>query len=152
MVRNCILKNMNEKCMNHNPSLGIKASTSSASRNTKEGKKRGRRSNQQLIKDLGDFLVNSGQISFMTDTFQPNPRLLHEISLLEHKRLQLEDQTMASQATYFFRKPYFFYDSRNQVLAPPSPNTCISDLAILPCYSSRHPRIYRRTIPLMESL
>jgi hypothetical protein len=73
LVRNWILSGPKVKGMTHTPSLGINPSPSSSYKNLKEEKKRGRKSNKQLIKDLDEFLVNSGHISLMMDKFQPNP-------------------------------------------------------------------------------
>ena len=52
--------------------LGIqKETTKEQQKTTKEEKKRGRKLKHQLIQDIGNFLVNSGQIHLISDSFPP---------------------------------------------------------------------------------
>jgi len=54
--------------------LGIQGSqTKSTSKSQKEEKKRGRKSTNKLIQEIGNFMVNSGQIHLISDTFPPLP-------------------------------------------------------------------------------
>jgi hypothetical protein len=55
-----------------NSSLGIQRGHSKDQHKpTKEEKKRGRKPKHQLIQDVGNFLVNSGQIHLISDNFPP---------------------------------------------------------------------------------
>ena len=54
--------------------LGIQGSqTKSTRKSQKEEKKRGRKSTNKLIQEIGNFMVNSGQIHLISDTFPPLP-------------------------------------------------------------------------------
>jgi hypothetical protein len=51
----------------------------------KDEKKRGRKSTQKLIQEINNFMVNSGQIHLISDTFPPPPLPPHhEAHLLEY--------------------------------------------------------------------
>jgi hypothetical protein len=55
-----------------NSNLGIQKGTSKEQcKPTKDEKKRGRKPKHQLIQDVGNFLVNSGQIHLISDSFPP---------------------------------------------------------------------------------
>jgi hypothetical protein len=55
-----------------NANLGIQKGTSKDPHKiTKEEKKRARKPKHQLIQDVGNFLVNSGQINLISDNFPP---------------------------------------------------------------------------------
>jgi hypothetical protein len=55
-----------------NTNLRIQKETSKEQRKTtKEEKKRGRKPKHQLIQDIGNLLVNSGQIHLISDSFPP---------------------------------------------------------------------------------
>jgi hypothetical protein len=55
-----------------NTNLGIqKGTTKDPRKPTKDEKKRGRKPKHQLIQDVGNFLVNSGQIQLISDSFPP---------------------------------------------------------------------------------
>jgi hypothetical protein len=57
-----------------NTNLGIQKDTSKEQcKPTKEEKKRGRKPRHQLIQDVGNFLVNSGQINLISESFLPLP-------------------------------------------------------------------------------
>jgi hypothetical protein len=52
--------------------LGIQSSQSKNQRKTqKDEKKRGRKSTNKLIQEIGHFMVNSGQIHLISDNFPP---------------------------------------------------------------------------------
>jgi hypothetical protein len=54
--------------------LGIQGSQSkNPSKVQKEEKKRGRKSTNKLIQEIGNFMVNSGQINLISDSFPPLP-------------------------------------------------------------------------------
>jgi len=54
--------------------LGIQGSQSkNPSKVQKEEKKRGRKSTNKLIQEIGNFMVNSGQINLISDNFLPLP-------------------------------------------------------------------------------
>lgn len=76
------------KPKNPNPtsSLGIKVSSSLPPKIPSEDKKKkGRRSNKQLLTDLSEYLVNSGHIALVTNKFFPTPppHLPHQSYILE---------------------------------------------------------------------
>jgi hypothetical protein len=55
-----------------NTNLGIQKETSKEQcKPTKEEKKRGIKPKHHLIQDIGNFLVNSGQIHMISDNFPP---------------------------------------------------------------------------------
>jgi hypothetical protein len=54
--------------------LGIQGSQiKNSSKGQKEEKKRGRKSTNKLIQEIGNFMVNSGQIHLISDSFPPLP-------------------------------------------------------------------------------
>jgi hypothetical protein len=70
--------------------LGIQGSQLKEQRKTqKDEKKRGRKSTQKLIQEIGHFMVNSGQIHLISDSFPPSPpHPHHESHLLEYPGTQ----------------------------------------------------------------
>jgi hypothetical protein len=57
-----------------NQGLGIQSSQSKGSGKTqKDEKRRGRKSTNKLIQEIGHFMVNSGQIHLISDSFPPLP-------------------------------------------------------------------------------
>jgi hypothetical protein len=54
--------------------LGVQTNQSKTpSKVQKEEKKRGRKSTSKLIQEIGNFMVNSGQIQLISDSFPPLP-------------------------------------------------------------------------------
>jgi hypothetical protein len=54
--------------------LGIQGNTQKEQRKSqKDEKKRGRKSTSKLIQEIGHFMVNSGQIHLISDSFPPPP-------------------------------------------------------------------------------
>jgi hypothetical protein len=57
-----------------NQGLGIQSSQSkSTGKSQKDEKRRGRKSTNKLIQEIGHFMVNSGQIHLISDSFPPLP-------------------------------------------------------------------------------
>jgi hypothetical protein len=75
--------------------LGIQKGTIKDPRKpTKDEKKRGRKLKHQLIQDVGNFLVNSGQIQMISDNFPfSNPHHPHEDAIMEYKGHECQKQT-----------------------------------------------------------
>jgi len=54
--------------------LGIQGSqTKKSTKGQKDEKRRGRKSTNKLIQEVGNFMVNSGQIHLISDSFPPHP-------------------------------------------------------------------------------
>jgi hypothetical protein len=66
--------------------LGIQGSQAKIpSKSQKDEKKRGRKSTNKLIQEIGNYMVNSGQVHLISDSFPPLPLPRpHEDHLMEH--------------------------------------------------------------------
>jgi hypothetical protein len=73
-VHKVFLKSSAGSTARANKSLGIQGGQSkNPAKTQKDEKKRGRKSTNKLIQEIGNFMVNSGQINLISDSFPPLP-------------------------------------------------------------------------------
>jgi hypothetical protein len=71
-VHKVFLNSLAKSIARSNKGLGIQGNRSkSQSKTQKDEKKRGRKSTNKLIQEIGHFMVNSGQIHLISDNFPP---------------------------------------------------------------------------------